>query len=119
MHSVNFPDGTGAFHFNSDFSGKVKICVREDAWEAKVHAWQDQDSSVPAYVEIELPGEAIQNLVWTVLSYKLGDLGDKIAEMIAGEFVPLRRSEYPFCPKCGSAMQDDHCNACGLKEREE
>jgi len=65
--------------FNSDFSGDVKVNLRmpEGAKHPveEVHGYE-------AYAQVSIPGEAFERLLWTMIDYKLGDLGDDVAKLI-------------------------------------
>jgi hypothetical protein len=72
MHSVDFPpeaDKKGSFHFNSDFSGDVKVTMEIPA--------------VPgSFVEVEIPGVALTRLLETIIEYRLGNVREDIADLI-------------------------------------
>ena len=72
MHSVAFPsesDKKGSFHFNSDFSGDVKVTI--------------EIPEVPgSFVEVDIPGVAVIRLLETIIEYKLGNVREDISDII-------------------------------------
>lgn len=76
MHSLPFPENCGmigTFHFNSDFSGEVMICVRRD------HHTEHE------YDEFEIPGAALEHLLGELIERKLGNIGEDIMNLILGK----------------------------------
>jgi len=75
-HSIQFPAESpvqGSFHFNSDFSGDVLICVRRE------HHSENE------YDELSIPGVALEHFLGTMIERKLGDVGDDIMRLILGK----------------------------------
>ena len=72
MHTLEFPETAGRkgrFHYNSDFSGEVTICT--------------EFAEVPgSFAEVEVPGEAIQALLHTLIESKLSEIDETLAGVI-------------------------------------
>lgn len=122
MHAFDFPDKAGTFLFNSDFSGDVRIHLRDS--RGKFECTTDQDREEIA-AEFRVPGAALEAFLWRMIEYKLGDIGEAVAEVIIGklkEDIELPLQNRYFCEKCGCPtavkvhdMQgwDGSCSNCG------